>query len=110
VADALAEQRCDEYGDVHHVRRDLEVGRHRWRDVEGGLCKQPEGEHTENDAKRSLSSPRYEAGVRVMANLWPRLSGRSSNARNSKQRAGRLIARDRLSRASAWRVPLLART
>ena len=31
--------------------RDVEIGRHRRRDVEGGLGEQPEGQHTENDAE-----------------------------------------------------------
>ena len=42
-----------------------EVGRHRGRDVEGGLGKQPEGQHAENDAEKES----------VVAAIRARLSG-----------------------------------
>ena len=46
------EQGRDRHGDIHDVRLDPEVGRHRGRNVESGLGKQPEGQHSENDAEK----------------------------------------------------------
>ena len=48
------EQRRDRHGDVHDAGRDIEIGRHRRRDVESGLGEQPEGHHPENDAEEEL--------------------------------------------------------
>ena len=57
------EQRRDGHRDVHDVGRDFEVGGHRRRDVEGGLGKQPEGQHAENDAEEEL----VVAAIRTLA-------------------------------------------
>ena len=39
-----------EHRDVHDIGRHLEIGGHRRGDVERGLGKQPERQHTENDS------------------------------------------------------------
>ena len=67
------EQGRDRHGDVHDVCGDVEVGRHRRRDVKGGLGEQPERQNAENDPEEEL----------VIASVIGRRSGHHLNSPRS---------------------------